>query len=532
MVHRYVIQIASRPRPPPTTAPRRSVAAVSPRTFASMSKLMKSGIGPLDERLGGLVPGRPYVLSGAPGTGKSVACLEFLHAALDEGGVAALLTHDDPSDLLAQGEYLGLDLTAALAEERLVVVRYQLDFARRFARTADPAVAFDELLRLIGERRPERIAIDSISPIVEAGTASGVCVAALLDFLERLGATSLITHSGDLGGRFDRRLEPLTQRAAAILHMSAERDRTGTLEIQKVRFAVTSTAPISFVIRPGLGIVAASESPTRRAGDVPVETRRKVLVLTERDVFPPELLHALRSRFDVAVRERTERGFDQLAQSALGAVLVHVRRDSIADALALVRDLRRGGSRSPIAFVTAFTLRSSDRARALRAGADDFFVALHADEFLLRVESLIQRGRSNATASPEPVLVTPPPGNGSGVLEESEFRDMVQSQMGADTFAFFTLVRLSLAAGTASGADELASLARRQIRREGGDLVGRVDGGVTVLLYSARRKDVAPFVHRVREAVRGAGHGEMEVAVAAYPSEEAEVQALLGALHA
>ena len=497
-----------------------------------MSMLMKSGIGPLDERLGGLVPGRSYVLSGAPGTGKSIACLEFLHAALDEGGVAALLTHDDPSDLLAQGDYLGLDLAAALSEERLVVVRYQLDFARKLARTADPAVAFDELLRLIGERRPQRIAIDSISPIVEAGTASGVCVTALLDFLERLGATSLITHSGDLGGRFDRRLEPLTQRAAAILHMSAERDRTGTLEVQKVRFAVASTAPISFVIRPGLGIVAASESPARRASDVPADTRKKLLILTEENVFPPELLHVLRTRFDVAVRERTERAFDQLAQSALGGVLIHVRRDSIADALGLVRDLRRGGSRAPIAFVTAFTLRSSDRARALRAGADDFFVALHPDEFLLRVESLVHRGRSSAVASPEPVPVTPPSSNGSGVLDEASFRDIVQAQVGADALAFFTLVRLSVPAGDAAGTEALASLARRQIRRDGGDLVGRVDGGVAVFLYSARRKDVAPFVHRVREAMRAAGHAEVEVAMAAYPSEEAEVQALLGALPA
>src|SRR5688500_10540893 len=130
--------------------------------------LMKSGIAPLGERLGGILGGRSYVLTGAPGTGKSIACLEFLHTALDEGGVAALLTHDDPSDVLAQGDYLGLELATALAEERFIVVRYQLDFARKFARTADPSIAFEELIKLLGQRMPQRIAIDSISPIVEA----------------------------------------------------------------------------------------------------------------------------------------------------------------------------------------------------------------------------------------------------------------------------------------------------------------------------------------------------------------------------
>ena len=493
--------------------------------------LMKSGLGPLDERLGGIMPARPYVLTGAPGTGKSIACLEFLHAALDEGGTAALLTHDDPSDLLAQGDYLGLDLGAALADERLVVLRYQLDFARKFARTADPSVAFDELTRLLGDRMPQRIAVDSISPIVEAGTASGACVTALLNFLERIGATSLITHSADLAGRFDRRLEPLTQRAAAILHLSAERDRTGTLEIRKVRFTVESTAPISFVIRPGMGIVAASDGLARRANDLPEETRRKLLVLSEGQAFPQELLQPLRTRFDVAVRERAESAFSQLAQSALGAVLLNVSRESIDAALGLVRELRRGGSRSPIALVTTFTLRSHDRARALRAGADDFFVALHPEEFLLRVESLVQRGRSSAIVSPEPIVAVPDSVDGSGILDESAFRDAVQSHCAADALAFFTLIRLVPTDDDAT-AGELATLARQQIRREGGDFVGRFDGAVNVYLHSARRKDVEPFIRRMRDSWRGSSNGELEVTTAAYPSEEATMQAMLGALPA
>lgn len=494
-----------------------------------MGILIKSGIDPLDERLGGIVPGRPYVLSGAPGTGKSIACLEFLHAALDEGASAALLTHEDPSDLLAQGEYLGLDLALAIAEERLIVVRYQLDFARKLARSADPDVAFEELRRLLGEPMPARIAVDSVSPIVEAGTASGACVTAMLNFLDRTGATSLVTHPGDIGGRFDRRVEHLTQRAAGILHLSAERDRTGTLEIRKVRFTVPSTAPISFVIRPGVGLVAAGGGLARRANDIPVETRRKLLILSEHDTFSAELLHALRGRFDVAVRERAESAFAQLAQSAMGAVLLNVNRDSIDDALALVRELRRGGSRSPIALVTPYNLRSHDRARALRAGADEFFPARHPEEFLLRVESLVQRGRSSAVVTPEPAFVSPDSADGSGILDEDAFRDAVHSQMSADIPAFFTLLRLSPAVGGPSAAAELGVVARQQIRGDSGDMVGRVNGSVEVYLYSARRKDVDPYVQRVREAWRAAGYGEIEVATASYPSEEAAMHALLAA---
>jgi CheY-like chemotaxis protein len=236
-------------------------------------------------------------------------------------------------------------------------------------------------------------------------------------------------------------------------------------------------------------------------------------------------------RFDVAVRERAESAFSQLAQSAIGAVLINVSRDSIDEALSLVRELRRGGSRSPIALVTTFTLRSHDRARALRAGADDFFLALHPEEFLLRVEVLVQRGRSSAIVSPEPSVTMPESADGTGILDESAFRDAVQAHCAADALAFFTLVRL---APTDEGADaeQLATLGRDQIRREGGDFVGRFDGAVTVYLHSARRKDVEPFTRRMRDAWRAAGHGELEITTAAYPSEEAAMQAMLGALTA
>src|SRR5688572_18492854 len=112
--------------------------------------LIASGIAPLDLRLGGIVAGRTYVLSGAPGTGKSLACLEFLDAALSAGERAAMLTFDDPADLLAQAEYLGFDLESALNDERLILLRYQLGFAGRFGRADSHQAAFDELRALLG----------------------------------------------------------------------------------------------------------------------------------------------------------------------------------------------------------------------------------------------------------------------------------------------------------------------------------------------------------------------------------------------
>jgi KaiC/GvpD/RAD55 family RecA-like ATPase/DNA-binding response OmpR family regulator len=494
--------------------------------------LVKSGIAPLDARVGGLARGRSHVLCGAPGTGKSIACLEFLNAGLADGGTVALLTHDDPSDLLAQGEFLGLNLADAFASDRFVLVRYQLDFARRFARAAEPDIAFAELRSMLGSAVPDRIAIDSITPIIEAGTASGACVAALLGFLDGLGATSLLTYPGELAGRYDRRLDPLAQRAAAIFHLATERDGTAKLGIQKIRYAAPSTAPISFVIRSGVGIVATGDGLGRRAYDVPEETRRKLLVVSDQSASSAELLQVLGSRFDVALRAPAPRVVAQMMQSPTGAILLDVRRDSLDEALELVRELRRAGSKAAIALVTQFVLRASDRARALRAGADDFFVALHSEELLLRLEALVQRGRSGAIVMPEPTVSVAESRDGTGILDEEEFRTAVQSRLGANEPSFFTIVRLELAGDDRETLPDLARVARAQVRTESGDIVGIVGTAVLVYLHSARRKDIDPFVHRVRETWTATGGGPLTAGRAAYPAEEAELHTLLGALPA
>ena len=494
--------------------------------------LVKSGIGPLDARVGGLARGRSHVLSGAPGTGKSIACLEFLNAGLGEGGTVALLTHDDPSDLLAQGEFLGLNLADAFASDRFVLVRYQLDFARRFARAAEPDVAFAELRAMLGAAVPDRIAIDSITPIIEAGTASGACVSSLLGFLDGLGATSLLTYPGELASRYDRRLESLAQRAAAIFHLASERDGTTKLNIQKIRYAAPSTAPISFVIRSGVGIVATGDGIGRRAYDVPEETKRKLIVVSDQSASSTELLDVLGTRFDVAVRPPDRRVVAQMMQLPTGAILLDVRRDSLDESLELVRELRRGGSKAAIALVTHFVLRASDRARALRAGADDFFAALHSEEFLLRLEALVQRGRSGAVVMPEPTMIIAESRDGTGILDEDEFRSAIQARVGANAPAFFTIVRLELAADDQDSLSHLARVARSQVRSESGDTVGVVGSAVLVYLHSARRKDIDPFVDRVREAWAGAGGGALTAGRAAYPAEEAELHTLLGALPA
>lgn len=492
--------------------------------------MISSGIAPLDERLGGLVPQRAYVLSGAPGTGKSVACLEFIAASLKAGERTVMVTHDDPSDLLSQAAFLGIDFERALADERVILLRYQLDFVRRYGRAASVDIVFEELRRLIGPEAPARLVVDSVAPFLEGGPASGAGLNGLLEFISALNTTSLLTYPGDVASSYDRRLEVLVQRAAGIFHLTADPDRTGNLEIRKVRFQVPSTAPIRYRIRPGLGLVALADERQRRAGDTSAAGKQKVLVLDLTQGFPKEFLHAMGSRFDVTVRTGMMKAYGDLATAA-GAVLIDVRRDSIRDVLALVSELRRTAHRAPIMLVTQYRIRSDDRARALRAGADDFVAAdRHPSEFVIRLEAALRRGHTAGAPVPEQALVLQPTDGGVlQPLDESGFRRALEEHLAREHAPFFTIVSLKPESGAVPS---LAAVALHSIRADGGDLVG-IDGDrVLVFLQSARRKDVDPFVARVQERARQGSLGEIAVDTATCPGDEERIRQLVNGAEA
>src|SRR5919204_6347133 len=85
--------------------------------------MRRSGIDAADRRLGGLLEGRAYVLTGAAGAGKTIACVTFLREGAARGERGTLLTAAEPHDVLATAAYAGVDLDAALRERHVKIIR-------------------------------------------------------------------------------------------------------------------------------------------------------------------------------------------------------------------------------------------------------------------------------------------------------------------------------------------------------------------------------------------------------------------------
>jgi KaiC/GvpD/RAD55 family RecA-like ATPase len=216
--------------------------------------MIHSGIAPLDAQLGGLFPGRLHLLTGGPGTGKSTACLQFLAAGLRKGEPAALVTLHRLSDLVSHARSAGLDLERGLRTGRLLVLRFRADFTRALDCAGLPSAVLDDLHRLISEIQPVRLVIDPITPFLGDGLPPASALAALARFLDELGITTIVTHPRDVSDGCDARLDPLVQRAVAILHLARGGGGSSRVRVVQARGHI-APALARRVSWPGLGPV-------------------------------------------------------------------------------------------------------------------------------------------------------------------------------------------------------------------------------------------------------------------------------------
>jgi|SRR5437867_4504224 len=242
--------------------------------------MIRSGIAPIDDLLGGFRPGSSYLLTGGPGSGKSSCCLQFADAGLRRGERVAMLVLGRAVDVRAHAASLGIDLATGLRDGRLLLLRYRSDFARRAAHALSTNRVLDDLRHIIGPHRPKRIVIDSFAPLLDDGSASSEAAASLADFLERAGSTSLLTYPGDLRNGYDRCLEPIVQSAAGLLRLSRDEVGTHRVEALSLRQEAARTGVARFVIRPRQGIALIASAPHE---SIVAATPRPPLAVQETD---------------------------------------------------------------------------------------------------------------------------------------------------------------------------------------------------------------------------------------------------------
>ena len=476
--------------------------------------MIRSGIVLIDELCGGLRPRSSYLLTGGAGAGKTACALQFVGQALDRGEVALILTHASRAELLARASVFGIDLLDAIRAERVVALRYRSDFVRRVAQAGTTERVLDEIRGLVAKYRPRRVVIDTFTPFLDDASPTPLAASALVELLERSQATALLTYADDLAERYDRRVEPIVQHAAGVFRL--RHDATGQRQLDVVSLRELSP-PGATRSRP---IAPAPSSPNESL----VDAAAPLLLVRVAAPGSDDLLAALRLQHEVVVRQGEVTG--PLPDDA--ALVLETDHTTLDHARSLVR--ANAEHRLPLVVVSRFNLRSLDRARLLRDGADEVLAGdMGVPELLQRLATALRRGhlaRPPAAVHEDESLTQRTIAPDGDLLDRDRFSVALQTRSAHDDAVPFTVLRLTTAESRDADRRALGTLILGVMRVASGDLAALVDDAVVVYLHGAGRRDAAPFLERVR-ARRPAGSAPLRVEMASFPADGAAVRQLL-----
>jgi KaiC/GvpD/RAD55 family RecA-like ATPase len=184
---------------------------------------MATGVPGMDQMLrGGLIPGRPYVLSGATGSGKTTFSIQFLQQGVRQGERALFVSIDEPpAELRENVRFLGWDVgkirildvhpAAKAYSKRVSLVEVAAQRAVGSLREARPDARTEAMKQMSPDLTPQtlqlmlkqelqevrysRVAIDSLTSLKrlsgeEEDIDTGIM--SLLRFLSESNVTSLI----------------------------------------------------------------------------------------------------------------------------------------------------------------------------------------------------------------------------------------------------------------------------------------------------------------------------------------------------
>ena len=238
-----------------------------------------TGIKGLDQITGGGLPkGRPTLVCGGPGCGKTLLAMEFLvRGATQFGEPGAFITFEETGEELAQNvRSLGFDLERLVKDKKIA-----LDHVRVEAAEIEETGEFDLealFLRLgfaIDSVGAKRIVLDTIESLFGGFENQAVLrseLRRLFRFLKDRGVTAVITGERGDGSLTRQGLEEYVSDCVILLdHRVVEQSSTRRLRIVKYRGSVHGTNEYPFLIdEDGISVLPV----TGLTLDHPVSTER------------------------------------------------------------------------------------------------------------------------------------------------------------------------------------------------------------------------------------------------------------------
>ncbi|MSP39026.1 MAG: DUF2075 domain-containing protein [Deltaproteobacteria bacterium] len=225
------------------------------------------GLDPLIE--GGFPKGRSILVTGEPGTGKSIFALQFLYEGLKRGENSVWITADEtPMDIIAQAASLGWDFEPLIQNRQLAILN-----AGSYLNTLPSAgseqridiqKAVNDLAVFVTQIGAQRLVFDPVGPFIllrDNATRIQDQMRQLIQLLRTtMPTTNLLTSYAvpRSGERSMHGVEEYLVAGAIVLEMIWKGGALGrSLIVEKMRYTDVKPRQLEFDIVKGTGLVIA-----------------------------------------------------------------------------------------------------------------------------------------------------------------------------------------------------------------------------------------------------------------------------------
>lgn len=231
-------------------------------------KRVSTGIADLDPLLdGGFPDGKSYLITGEPGTGKSIFCIQFVLKALTQGERAVYVAVDEkPADILEEASSLGWDLLKYIEQKNLLILDASPFFISRMGagrdRDVDVQKTVGDLASYVKRMGATRVIIDPVRPLIDSRDSASRAqehIRTLVHSLQdHIGTTNLLTAHATTGasGMLDPSVDEYLVAGVVELRIVRMHNRlVRTLLVRKMRGTALDLIEHEFTILREKGIV-------------------------------------------------------------------------------------------------------------------------------------------------------------------------------------------------------------------------------------------------------------------------------------
>jgi len=237
------------------------------------SERISTGIAELDRLLlGGYLKGRSHLLTGDTGTGKTIACLQFLLHGLKRGEKAVYVTVDErPAEILESAESFSWDFQPHIQEKSLVILDASPYFGGRSGGTSEKGIDPQKIVTDLGiyARRlgATLLIIDPITPLIlptDATSSSQDQARSLMHLIQsQLNTTNLFTAHLTTQNTTNG-IEQFLAAGVLVFKTTEVNGRfQRALTIRKMRSTAIEPGDYPFVLVHNEGIVLSDRSASR-----------------------------------------------------------------------------------------------------------------------------------------------------------------------------------------------------------------------------------------------------------------------------